>query len=149
MQARVVAVQKIHLGLLDRFYHLLRDELDIVVYTCQMLGSIEYQSCTGTKQSRSLGGYDCSVIELHCGCRNSGLLLTLLGGNRCTTCGCGYTGLVHEKGYAVYLNLIGLATGHIAQSGIVSAYHLILGATAADLIIADAEAGHIHTHIGG
>ena len=149
MQTRIVAVQIIDLGLLDRLYHVLRNELYVMVNTGQMLCGIEYHRCTGTQQRRGLGCYDSAVRQLYCGSRNAGLLLTLLGGNRTAAGSRGYAGLVHEQRNLVDLGLAVLAACHITQGSIVTAYHLILGGTAANIVIADAESCHVHTHVGG
>ena len=81
MQTRIIAVQIIHLGLLDRLNHVLRDQFYIMVYACQIFGCIQYQCGARPQQSCSLGGYDGSIRQLHCSSGNSGLLLTFLGGH--------------------------------------------------------------------
>ncbi|OPZ42991.1 MAG: hypothetical protein BWY95_02278 [Bacteroidetes bacterium ADurb.BinA104] len=119
-----------------------------MIYSCQMFSCIQKQGGTRTKQSRSLGGYYGTVLQLYGGRRNACLLLTLLGCYRSAARCSGYARLAHEQYYLVDFGLISLAVEKIAQRSIVSADHLILGGTAANLVIAYAESRHIHTHVG-
>ena len=65
------------------------------------------------------------------------------------TIGCGNLGLVEEHQYLVYLTFIVGTVGHLVGGIIVAADDLIAAGIAASLVVADAEAHHVDSHVGG
>ena len=149
VQARVAAVQHANFGVLDGFNHFLRDELDAVVDAGQMLQCVEQQGGAGTEQVAGGGGDDGAVGQFDSCRRSIFLIATLLGGHGGATVVGGDFGLLHEQGNLVNLVLGGLAVGVVAKGGIVAADNLVFRCLAASFVVADAEARHVDTHVGG
>ena len=72
----------------------------------------------------------------------------LLGGDGALAVGGGDAGALHQQGDLVHLGLCTPAFRKLAQGGVVAADNLLEGGLAANLVVTDAGAYHIDTHIG-
>ena len=148
VETRIAAAEIIHLHVLDRLDHGLRNELGTVVDAGEMLGGIQKQSRARAEQVGGLGADDGAVRKLDSGRWHLGKLLTDLGGNRTLAVLGADLSLLEQKSDLVHLRLIACALGHLVESGIIAAYDLIAGCITADILIAHTETHHIHAHIG-
>ena len=78
-----------------------------------------------------------------------GLLATLLRCNGNLTVGTVDTHLLEEQRNLVHLLLRACAQGEVVEGVVVAADNLLLACLAANGIVGDAEAHHVHAHIGG
>ena len=141
-------MQHVDFGVLDGLYHLLRDELDAVVDACKVLEGVEQQGCAGAEQVAGGGCDDGAVGQLNGGRRSIFLIAALLGGHGGAAVIGTDLGLLHKQGYLVDFAVGGFAVGVVAEGGVVAADNLVLGGLAADLVVADAKASHVDTHVG-
>ena len=56
--------------------------------------------------------------------------------------------MFEEKRDLSDLALVVLSVSHLVERGVVAADDLIVGGLAADVVVADAVAHHIHAHVG-
>ena len=149
VESRIMPTKIIHLGILYRFDHRLRNQFGVVVDTGKMLHHIEQQGGTATEQKTGMCGDDSTVLEFDGRRRVPGALEALLGGNgSAAEVGIDLC-LVEEHLYLTDLVLIASSPCHLIGGIVVAADNLVLGCIAAHLIIRDAESHHIHSHISG
>ena len=115
-----------------------------------MLGGIQQQRGTGAEQVACLRGDDGAVVQFDSRCRHTqGLLTTLFGGNGNLTVGTVDTHLLEEQCNLVHLLLRTCSQGEVVEGVVVAADNLLLACLAAKGVVGDAEAHHVHAHIGG
>ena len=149
VQARVAAPQVPGLEGLDRLDRALGQQVDVPVDARQALEGIEQHCRAAAQQRRGLAELDRPVGQLDRGCGRP-------GGGRQARRGRHHRPVRlldpepgHEQGDAGGLDRV----GHVALLGdkrpVVAADDLLLAGRAADLVIADAVAGHIDAHLRG
>ena len=149
VQAWVVSTQIAYLGVLYGFYHRLRNELQLMIDTCQMLGDIKQKSSTAPKQSTRMGGDDSAILQLYGSRCVPRQLLMLLGCDSGATEVGADACLIEQHSYLGHLGFVACPESQLVRSSIITAKNLILGSLAAHRIIADAEAHHVHSHVRG
>ena len=149
MEAGIVTVEQDGLGVLDRLYVGLWNQFDAVVDAGQVFGSIEQQCGTGSEKGTGVTGDNGAVGQLDSGCVGTLFLLALASRHSGTTIVGGNLHLLHQQADFVDLVLGYLAFGIVAEGGIVATDDFVLGGLRANFVVANAEAGHIHTHVGG
>ena len=114
-----------------------------------MLHGVQQQSSTAAEQSCGLRGDDGAVFHFD-GCRVVATLnLTLVGGDGDLSGGRRDLCLVEQQTNLVHLAFVVGTVCHLVRSIVEAADDLVARCLAAHLVVADAEAHHVDTHIGG
>ena len=113
----------------------------------QLLGNIQNQCRTTAQQLAAMTTDDGTILQFNGRSSMSRLRLMILGSNRHLAILSSNLSLIEEHLNLVNLILVASASRHLVGSRIETADNLVLGCLAASLIIRDAEAYHIHTHI--
>ena len=115
----------------------------------KILGGIEDEGCRRSEEFAGFAGDDGAVGKFDGSTRLAALLLTLLGSHGDAAVIGGYLGLLEEQLYLLHLGLVVGTVGELVGSIVVAADYLVLGSLAAGFVVADTEAYHIDTHVGG
>ena len=149
MQAGIATAEVSGLGMLNRLYHVLRNQLDRVVDSGKILGGVEDKSRTRAEEFGAFGGDDSSVLKLDCRAVVAACSGALACGGDWTTVNSRLNfGLIEKQTDFIHLRLIGVAQSEFIEGREVTADDFVVGRNTADLVVADAEAYHVHTHIG-
>ena len=120
-----------------------------MVNVSKVLDGVEYECRAGTHQVACAGADESAVAEFDGSTWRLVKLGTLLGNN----CGFAIYGgelhLAHEQRNLLHLALVVLAIAHLVECVVVAANDFLLACLAAHLVVADAEACHVHAHVGG
>ena len=147
MQAWILGTQVLGLERLNRLDGLGRQQVDIVIDTCQVLQCIEQHRRRASQQGRGAAGDHGAVVQLHSRGRLAGFFRALA--RRCYHGPIFYldAGLSHDDGGA--LGLLGAqARTRLFHLGLeVAADNFLLGSGAAHGVVSNAEAGHVHAHV--
>ena len=147
MKTRIVTTEIIHLGMLDRLNHRLRNQLQFMVDACQLLGNIQEQGGTTAQQLAAMTADNGTILQLNGRRGMTRLLLMILGSYRHLAVISSNLSLIEEHLNLIDLIFIASTSRHLVGSSIVTADNLILGCLAASLIIRDTETYHVYTHI--
>ena len=149
MQTGVPVAQMIHLQVLDGVQNHGGDQMQPVIHTTQGLQSIQQQRGGCTQQSGGLAGDDTAVGQLH-GCGGSAsLFLTGQGSSHNLAVLDVDAHLLHQQ-LQLGNHIIGdLALLLLAQGIVVAADNLLTGGCTAGLVIDNAVANHVDTHVRG
>ena len=149
VQAGILVAKILRLQPADRLQHLLADEFKPVADAAKSLECIEQH---GGHRAQRLGGAarnDPAVMEQQGACRSAGGLCFFVG---CIHHGAvfhGGLGLLHHK-LQLFNRLVRcLALKTLHAGSIIPADDLLAGGGAADIVIHDAVARHVNTHIRG
>ena len=148
MKTRIMTAEIINLGMLDRLNHRLRNQLQLVVDTSQMLGYIQDQCRTAPQQLTAVTADNRSILQFNRSRSMTRRLLVFLSRYSHLAISRGNISLLEEHLNLADLRLVARTGSQLVGSRIITADDFILGCLAASLIIRDAEAHHIHTHIG-
>lgn len=149
VQAGVMSAEPVELHLLYGLDHGLGDKLDVVVYTGEVFGGVEYEGGAWSEQVARLCENDSAVGELEGRARDSGLPGIFTGGGDTFPVIDIDFSLIEEEGYLIDLAVAGIADGKLIECGEISPYYFIFGCLGAYIVIRDAEAYHVDTHVGG
>ena len=151
MQTGILAAQIVGLEGLDRLDGSGADQIRLLRDARQMLERVDQGTCGSAQQRAGLAGDDGAVAQLN-------------GSSRCAAggfaagvrllfnfpCAHGQPGLIHQQFQLVALALLGGAGDLLlAQALVVPAHDLLAGGFAADGVVHDAVASHVHAHIRG
>ena len=114
-----------------------------------MLCGIENECCAWAEKGRASAGDDGAVLQFHGGAGHSGLFLAFACKDGGTPVRCVNLGLLEEEGNLVHLVVVSVSVGQAVQGCIVASDNFVLRGIATHLLIADAEANHVHSHIRG
>ena len=138
----------VHLRMLDRLNHRLRNQLQLVVDASQMLGYIQDQCRATTQQLAAVTADNRTILQFNRSRSMACLLLMLLSRYGYLAISGSNISLLEEHLNLADLRLVARTGSQLVGSRIITADDFILGCLAASLIIRDAETHHIHTHIG-
>ena len=147
MQTRIAAVEILDLRLLDRVDHLLGDEFDSVRNPGKMLEGVQEHSCARSQKVAALAGDDCPVGQFKGSRILTGLCLALAGGEGCPPVVGSEPGSFEDESHGVDFGFGTVSVSQSVERIVVPPDDFIVGRFAADLIILEAVAYHIHTHV--
>ena len=151
MQTGVLATQIVGLEGLDGLDGSGADQIRLLRDARQILERIDQGACGSTQQRAGLAGDDSAVAQFNGSSRCAAgslaagvcLLFHFPGPH-------GQPGLIHQQLQLVALALLGGAGDLLlAQALVVPAHDLLAGGLAADCVVHDAVAGHVHAHVRG
>ena len=149
VQARVVVAEVFDLQMLDRLDDVGRDERDVLRDAAKVLERIEQAGGARAEQGGGLAGDDRAVGHLDGDGGRTGLLGAFerrahdRAVIRCQT------ELVEQQLLPLRLDR-GAQTAQLrAGGGVVAAQNFLFGGGAADIVVADAVARHVHAHVRG
>ncbi len=148
MQTRILTAQIFDFSLLDRLNHILRNQFERVVDTGQILRHIQKQRRTRAEQVALVSSDDSAVFQLDSRSGSAHLLFALFSSNGSLAVVGRDFGLGHQPRNLVHLLVAVGIESHLVQGSIVTAYNFVLRSLATNLIVGNAEAHHVHTHIG-
>ena len=119
-----------------------------MIYTCKMLGGIEQQGGTAAQKRTGVGGDDGAVVQFHGGGGVATALQKGVGGHGRTAVVRRDAGLVEQHLDLAHLILVACTVGQLVGGIIITTDNLVFRSLAANRIVADAEAHHVHTHVG-
>ena len=149
MQAHIAALQVFELHLLDGFDHGLRDEIDLVIDARQVLGDVEQQGSRTAEQRTAVGGDDLMIGQFEGDAGVTTLLLALTGSRHSVTEVGVDACLLHQQGDFRDFGVISKPLSIFAEGREVAAHDFVLRSLGTHFVIADAEAHHVDTHVGG
>ena len=149
MQARVAVAHVLHLQLLNGLDHGAGEQIHAVRDARKILEHVDQQRAGGAQQLAGFAGDQPAVFQLDGAGRSAGGLGLIEGGLHHGAVLHRNAELVHEQLDAVYHG--GLAQAQLGGAGgfVITADDLLLGGGAHGFVVHDAEARHIHAHIGG
>ena len=149
VQARVVVAQMLHLQVLDRLDDLGRDERDVLRDAAEVFERVEQAGGARAEQGRGLAGDDRAVGHLDGDGGGAGLLGTPERRAHDRTVGRRQAELVEQQLLPLRFDRGAQAAQLRAGGGVVAAENFLLGGGAADVVVADAVARHVHAHVRG
>lgn len=147
MQTRILALQVFCLGFLNRFNHALRNEFQFMIDTSQMFGDIQQKSSAATKQRCCLRGDNGAVFQFDGGSIMSCFDFLFVGSCCRATIGCSDFRLIEQQAYLFDFVFVIVTVSQFVRRCVIATDDFIAGSLTTHLIIADAEAYHIDTHI--
>ena len=149
VQARVVVAEVFDLQMLDRLDDVRRDERDVLRDAAKVLERIEQAGGARAEQGGGLAGDDRAVGHLDGDGRRTGLLGALERRAHDRAVIRRQTELVEQQLLPLRLDR-GAQTAQLrAGGGVVAAQNFLFGGGAADIVVADAVARHVHAHVRG
>ena len=149
MEPRVVVAEVVEFQLLDGLDDLGRDEVHGVRDAGELLQGVQQHGGGGAQQSGGLAGDDGAVVELDGSGHTTGQFRHGVGGGDDGTVFRTDVTLLHEE-FDLLDGLFGaVAPAQVRSGGVVPADDLLLGGVTDGLIVEDAVAGHVDTHVGG
>ncbi len=147
MEARVAAAQIVCFSVLDWLDHVLRYQFDRVIDTRQMLQGVEDQGGARAEEVACFSGYDCAVGEFDRRAMALAFFCPLFCGSCSASVRCVDLCLLHEQCDLVDFAVVAVAVCEAVEGCVVSADDFVFGSFAADLVVVDAEAYHVDTHV--
>ena len=149
MEPRVVVAEVVEFQLLDGLDDLGGDEVDLIRDAGEFLQRVQQHGGGGAEQRRGLAGDDGAVVQLDGSGHASGQFGHGVGGGDDGTVLRTDVALFHEE-FDLLDGFFGaVAPAQIRAGGVVPADDLLLGGLTDGVIVEDAVAGHVDTHIGG
>ena len=145
----IVASEMVDLHLHDRVDDLRADQLDAVLNARKLFEGVEKQRRGGAQQFRGSSGQNSAVRHFHSGCGSSGLLSVEIGRHNDGSLRYVDAGFLHEKFDPADRFLIRVSLAVLAQSVVIAADDLLARGFLAYLVIADAQADHVDSHVCG
>ena len=149
VQARVMIAEVFDLQVLDRLDDVGRDECDVLRDAAKVLERVEQAGGARAEQGGGLAGDDRAVGHLDGDGGGTGLLGTPERRAHDRAVGRRQAELVEQQLLPLRLDRGAQAAQLRAGGVIVAAQDLLLGRGAADIVVADAAADHVHAHIRG
>ena len=149
VQARVVVAEVFDLQMLDRLDDVGRDERDVLRDAAKVLERVEQAGGARAEQGGGLAGDDRAVGHLDGHGRRTGLLGAFERRAHDRAVVRRQAELVEQQLLPLRLDRGAQAAQLRAGGGVVAAQDLLLGGGAADIVVADAVARHVHAHVRG
>ena len=135
MKTRIMTAQIVHLRMLNRLNHRLRNQLQLMVDARQVLGNIQDQCRTATQQFAAVTADNRAILQLYRSRSMTRCLLMILSRYSYLAIIRSNLSLLEKQLNLADLLLVASTSSQLVGSCIVTAYNLVLRCLAANLIV--------------